>query len=101
MKEKLWDPLVLDKVLDNWNENPFTEVKLLDFTTPEYDDYWAGNYENADKLNFDCPAGFEEIAQGYWYGMEDGCVCAGDYGGKILDGFNKRENKKYKPISNK
>ena len=56
--DKLWDPLVFDKVLDNWTENPFTDMKILDFTGEEYNDYWAGNYadEEAIKaLNFDCP----------------------------------------------
>jgi len=34
--DKLWDPKVFNKVLDNWNENPFTEITLLDFTTEEF-----------------------------------------------------------------
>ena len=64
LREKLWDPLVFDKVLDNWAEHPFTEIQLLDFTGPEYDNYWNKDYSNKDEiaaLNFDCPKGFEEI----------------------------------------
>lgn len=53
--DKLWDPLVFDKLLDNWNEHPFVEMKILDFTSKEYDEYWAGNYKDSAKLNFKCP----------------------------------------------
>jgi hypothetical protein len=44
--DKLWDPLVFDRVLENWSDHPFTDIKVLDFNGEEYNDYWAGNYEN-------------------------------------------------------
>ena len=85
LMEKLWDPLVFDKVLDNWTLNPFNKIQLLDFTGEEYNDYWNQNYQNEQeisKLKFDCPTGYEEIGEAYWYGLKDGCICNGEYGGK-------------------
>lgn len=98
--DKLWDPKVFNKVLDNWNENPFTEITLLDFTTEEFRQYWDKSYvppegeelKAYDPKVFDCPAGFEEIGLGYWYGMKDGCICAKEFGGVINNG-------KYPPLS--
>ena len=97
--DKFWDPLVLNKVLGNWNENPIIEMKLLDFTGKEYDDYWKGKFDKKDilgkpiKWNLNCPKGFEEIAQGYWFGMKDGCVCYGDFGGRFNTKFDKISTK--------
>ena len=57
-------------------------MKLLDFTTPEYDEYWkgieTGIYVENENMNFDCPDKYwEEIGQAYWFGMENGCICYG------------------------
>lgn len=64
--DKLWDPLVFNRVLDNWSEHPFVEVELKDFSGPEWDEYWKGNYADkaatkllADKMK--CDEGWEEI----------------------------------------
>ena len=85
--EKLWNPQIFDRVLDNWSENPFVEMKILDFTTDEYKHLWDKNYQPQDgetintELNFDCPKGFDELGSGYWYGLKDGCICNGIFGG--------------------
>jgi hypothetical protein len=41
--------------------------------------------------------GWEEIGKGYWYGMNDGCICNGDFGGDFVGAFSKD----YKLVSNK
>lgn len=63
---KLWDPQVFNRVLDNWSENPFIDMILLDFTGEEYDEFWADNIKDRvtakaieDKMK--CPDDYEEI----------------------------------------
>ena len=60
----------------------------MDFTDTKYDKYWAKDFRDKDETksleqSLKCPEGFEEIGQGYWYGLEDGCVCNGEYGGNF------------------
>ena len=52
------------------------------------------------KVKFDCPRGYEVIAQGYWYGFKEGCLCNGDFGGmgkypKVSYGKCTREQDKF------
>jgi len=87
----LWEPLVFNKVLDNWTIHPFVEIKLIDYTQNKYKSYWDKTYvpeegeEQLTKLE-SCGKGFEEIGMGYWYGMEDGCICNGEFGGDLNEG---------------
>ena len=60
---------------------------------------WVKNYvpkegETIDEsLTFDCPKGYEEIGNGYWYGLKDGCICNGEFGGEY------NSNLKYDKLS--
>ena len=91
--EKLWNPQLFNKVLDNWSENPFSFIILLDFTTPDYLPFWDRSIEVVEggtpinELNFDCPADYDEIGMGYWFGLEDGCICNGEFGGEYNNGY--------------
>lgn len=84
--DKIWDPLVFNRVLDNWDKSPFVEIIIKDFTGEQYDKYWQRDFTDKEESirleeSLKCPENFEEIGKGYWYGLEDGCLCNGEFGG--------------------
>ena len=56
----LWDSAYIDIVMNDWKENPITDIKMVNELT---DDGSVKSWLD------DCPSGYEVAGQAYWQGF--------------------------------
>jgi len=62
----LWDSQFFEAVLEGWRKYPIVEIEQYDITLTE-------NAIYKDR----CKEGWDTVAQGYWWGLQQGCNCNG------------------------